>query len=83
MQQQLPSATSCFSPKLKGRGSHKQSGSVDNFFKNNAYYTLCAPIVHLSLQALSEKRARASLAGHSCPAALCSLAFSQGRQQGS
>ena len=43
----------------------------------NPYYKLCAQTVHLLLQALSGKRARASLSGHSCPEALCSLATPQ------
>ena len=46
----------------------------------NPYYTLCAQIMHLSLQALSGKHVQASLSGHSCPEALWLLAVSQGSQ---
>ena len=37
--------------------------------------TLCTQTVHPSLGALSGKQVEASLAGHSCPAALFSLAI--------
>ena len=53
---------------------------MDDFIQYNPYYTLCAQTVHLSLQALSEKRVEASLSGHSCPEALWSFAISQGSQ---
>ena len=43
----------------------------------NPYKTLCAETVHLSLPTLSGKHVESSLAGHSCPAALCWLAIPQ------
>ena len=56
---------------------------MEDFIKYSPYYTLCTETVHLTLQALSGKSVEASLSGHSCREALCSLGISQGSQEGS
>ena len=73
----------CCRKALLHRGAdHTNIGFLNNLAMDNACYTLCAQHTSASLQALSEKRARASLSGHSSLMALFSLALAMEGQWG-